>query len=196
VSAGDTPLNGCILRTFAAKFAGVSRWQAGIFGDLSAESRYGAQMTTITGIPAHALLVHAIVVLAPLVALLEILCALWPAARRRLVWLVLALAAVNLVLTPLTTEAGEWLYDQLGDGSPILQTHRDRGEWMIYFSIGLLVVAIALAVMHWLEGRSDKRRTVATVVVAIVALVVGVSSIVGVVRIGDAGAEAVWGRQS
>jgi hypothetical protein len=190
------PLNGCILRTFAAKFAGVSRWQAGIFGDLSAESRYGAQMTTITGIPAHALLVHAIVVLAPLVALLEILCALWPAARRRLVWLVLALAAANLVLTPLTTEAGEWLYDQLGNDSPILQTHRDRGEWMIYFSIGLLVVAIALAVMHWLEGRSDKRRTVATVVVAIVALVVGVSSIVGVVRIGDAGAEAVWGRQS
>jgi len=49
--------------------------------------------------------------------------------------------------------------------------------------------------VDWLEGRSDKRRTVATVIVAIVALAVGVSSIVGVVRIGDAGAEAVWGRQ-
>jgi hypothetical protein len=150
-------------------------------------------MTTITGIPAHALLVHAIVVLAPLVALLEIVCAFWPAARRRLVWLVLALAAVNLVLTPLTTEAGEWLFDQLGSASPTLQTHADLGGWMIYFSAALLVVAIALAVMHWLEGRSDKRRTVATVVVAIVALAVGVSSIVGVVRIGDSGAHAVWG---
>jgi hypothetical protein len=153
-------------------------------------------MTTIAGMPAHALLVHAIVVLAPLVALLEILCAFWPAARRRLVWLVLALAAVNLVLTPLTTEAGDWLYDKLGNDSPILQIHKERGEWMIYFSIGLLVVAVALAVLHWLEGRSDKRRTVATVIVAIVAVAVGVSSIVGVVRIGDAGAEAVWGRQS
>ena len=153
-------------------------------------------MTTITGIPAHALLVHAIVVLAPLVALLEILCGFWPAARRRLVWLVLALAAVNLVLTPLTTEAGEWLYAQLGSASPILETHRERGEWMIYFSSALLIVAIALAVLHWLESRSDKRRTVATVVVAIVALAVGGSSIVGVVRIGDAGAEAVWGRQN
>jgi hypothetical protein len=153
-------------------------------------------MTTITGIPAHALLVHAIVVLAPLVALLGILCALWPAARRRLVWLVLALAAVNLVLTPLTTSAGDWLYNQLGNDSPILRTHADRGAWMIYFSIGLLIVAIALAVLHRLEGRSDKRRTIATVVVAIVALAVGISSIVGVVRIGDAGAEAVWGRQS
>ena len=91
-------------------------------------------MTTITGIPAHALLVHAIVVLAPLTALLEILCAFWPAARRRFVWLVLALAAANLVLTPLTTEAGQWLYDQLGNDSPILQTHAERGGWMIYFS--------------------------------------------------------------
>ena len=52
-------------------------------------------MTTIIGIPAHALLVHAIVVLAPLDALLEILCGFWPAARRRLVWLVLALAAAT-----------------------------------------------------------------------------------------------------
>jgi ABC-type branched-subunit amino acid transport system permease subunit len=152
-------------------------------------------MTTIAGLPAHALLVHAIVVLAPLVALLEILCAVWPAARRRLVWLVLALAAVNLVLTPITTEAGEWLYDQQGQASPVLQEHADRGEWMIYFSAALLVVAVALALLHWLESRSDKPRTVAAVVVAVVALAVGVSSIVGVVRIGDSGAHAVWGRE-
>jgi ABC-type uncharacterized transport system permease subunit len=150
-------------------------------------------MTTITGIPAHALLVHAIVVLAPLVAVLEILCGFWPAARRRFVWLVVVLAAVNLVLTPLTTQAGEWLYNQQSQPSDILRVHAERGQWMIYFSVGLAVVAIALAVMHWLEGRSDRRRTVATVVVAIAALVVGVSSIVGVVRIGDAGAHAVWG---
>jgi hypothetical protein len=152
-------------------------------------------MTTITGIPAHALLVHAIVVLAPLTALLEILCAIWPAARRRLVWLVLAFAAVNLALTPLTTSAGQWLYDQQSRPSAILHTHRERGEWMIYVSIGLLVVALALVVLHGLTSRSDKPRAAVTVFVAVLALAVGVSSIVGVVRIGDAGAEAVWGRQ-
>ena len=150
-------------------------------------------MTTITGIPAHALLVHAIVVLAPLTALLEILCAIWPAARRRFVWLVLAFAAVTLALTPLTTSAGDWLFNQQSQPSDILITHANRGQWMIFFSAGLLVVAIAIAVLHWLENRSDKPRTVATVVVAIVALAVGVSSIVGVVRIGDSGAHAVWG---
>jgi len=152
-------------------------------------------MTTIAGLPAHVLFVHAIVVLAPLAALLEILCAFWPAARRRLVWLVLAFAIVNLALTPFTTEAGEWLYDQQGQPSPILQEHAERGDWMIYFSAALLVVAVALAVLHWLESRSDKPRSIVAVVVAIVALGVGVSSIVGVVRIGDSGAHAVWGGQ-
>ena len=151
-------------------------------------------MTTIAGLPAHALLIHAIVVLAPLTALLEILCAIWPAARRRLVWLVLAFAAVTLALTPLTVEAGQWLYNQQPQPSDILRTHAERGGLMIYFSVGLLVVAIALVVLHWLTSRSDKPRTVATVVVAVLALAVGVSSIVSVVRIGDAGAESVWGR--
>jgi uncharacterized membrane protein len=63
-------------------------------------------VTVIAGLPAHVLLVHFLVVLAPLTALLEILCGVWPAARRRLVWLVLALAVVTTVLTPLTTSAG------------------------------------------------------------------------------------------
>jgi hypothetical protein len=145
------------------------------------------------GLPAHALLVHAIVVLAPLTAALEILCGFWPAARRRLVWLVLALAAGTLVLTPITADAGEWLYDQRAQASPILAEHAERGGWMVYFSAALLLVAVALAVLHWLESRSDKRRAVATAVVAVVALVVGVSSIVAVVRIGHSGAQSVWG---
>ncbi|TPG35990.1 DUF2231 domain-containing protein [Mycolicibacterium hodleri] len=150
-------------------------------------------MTTIWGLPAHALLVHAIVVLAPLTAVLEILCGFWPAARRRLVWLVVALAGTTTILTPITTDAGEWLKDQRRVVSPILQEHAERGDWMIYFSAALLVVALALAALHWLESRSDTPRKAITVVVAIVALVVGVSSIVTVARIGHSGAESVWG---
>lgn len=38
-------------------------------------------MTTLAGLPAHALLVHGVVVLAPLTAVLAILCAVWPARR-------------------------------------------------------------------------------------------------------------------
>src|SRR5690348_5079961 len=97
-------------------------------------------LTTISGLPAHVLLVHALVVLAPLTALLEILCALWPAARRHLVWLVVAMAAVTTALTPVTADAGEWLYDQERHHRDILNTHAGRGSVMIYFSISLLVV--------------------------------------------------------
>ena len=150
-------------------------------------------ITTIAGLPAHVLLVHLVVVLAPATALLEMLCGLWPAARRRLVWLVLAMAVVTTVLTPLTTEAGQWLLDQEKDPTAILQTHAERGEQMIYFSIALLLVAVALAFLHWLEGRSDKRRAAANIAVLLLAVVVGISSIVAVVRIADAGSRAVWG---
>jgi hypothetical protein len=153
-------------------------------------------VTTIAGLPAHALLVHALVVLAPLTALLEMLCSVWPAARRRFVWLVLAFAAVTLVLTPLTTSAGDWLYNRQARPSDVLITHANAGKFMIAFSIGLLVVAIALAILHWLEGRSDKPRKAVTVTVAVLAIVVGVWSIAGVVRVGHLGAEAVWGRQN
>lgn len=85
-------------------------------------------MTTVFGLPAHALLVHAIVVLAPLTAGLGILCALLPWARTRFVWLVVALAAANLVLTPLTVSAGQWLYNREDSHSPILELHEERGE--------------------------------------------------------------------
>jgi hypothetical protein len=64
---------------------------------------------------------------------------------------------------------------------------------MIYFSAGLLAVAIALVVLDWLTGRSDKPRAAAAVFVAVLALAVGVSSIITVVRIGDSGAHSVWG---
>ena len=54
-------------------------------------------MTVINGLPAHALLLHLVVVLVPLTALLEILCGLWPAARRgQLLWLTLVLAAATM----------------------------------------------------------------------------------------------------
>jgi uncharacterized membrane protein len=152
-------------------------------------------LTTISGLPAHVLLVHALVVLAPLTALLEILCAVWPAARRRLVWLVLAFAVVTTALTPITTEAGEWLYDRERRHSAILNTHAGRGGWMIYFSIAMLVVAVILALVHWRESRSAKPGMTTNVVVAILAIAVGVASIVQVVRIGDAGARSVWANE-
>lgn len=152
-------------------------------------------MTTIFGLPAHALLVHAAVVLVPLTAALEILCALWPAARRRLVWLVLAFAVGVMVVIPMTVSAGEWLYDQSPQHSQIVEVHEERADWAIYFAIGLLVVAIVQAVQHWMEARSEQPKKAVAAAVAVLAIVVGASSVVGIVRIGDSGAQAVWGER-
>ncbi len=52
---------------------------------------------------------------------------------------------------------------------------------------------MALAVQHWLETRKPAKRTALNVAVAILAVLVGVSSVVGVARIGHTGAEAKWG---
>lgn len=152
-------------------------------------------LTTISGLPAHVLLVHALVVLAPLTALLEILCALWPTARRHLVWLVLALAAVTAVLTPVTANAGGWLYDQERHHHDILNVHADRGGEMIYFSLALLVVAVLLAVLHRREERASTPGRAIGITVALIAIVVGSASVVQVVRIGDSGARSVWANE-
>jgi uncharacterized membrane protein len=151
-------------------------------------------MTTINGLPAHALLLHFVLILAPLTALLEIVCGLWPAARRgQLLWLTAILAVVTMVLTPLTVNAGGWLYNQTANPSAVLQRHADLGGDMTYYSVALLVVAIALVVLRLVERRSDKRHIAATVAIAILVLAVGVSSMIQIYRVGDAGAQAVWG---
>jgi hypothetical protein len=151
-------------------------------------------MDVIGNLPAHALWLHFVVVLAPLTALLEIVCGLWPAARRgQLLWLTLGLAGATMVLTPITIDAGEWLYGLRAKPSPILQQHADRGEAMIYFSAALLAVAIGLVVLRLVERRSESPRMIARVVTAIIVLAVGISACVQVYRIGDAGAQSVWG---
>lgn len=147
-------------------------------------------MSTLDGLPAHPLLVHFIVVLAPLAAVLAILCAVWPAARQRLVWLVLVLAGVNLVLTPVATEAGEWLYERTPD-SAYLDTHEHLGETMIYVSIALMVAAALLAVSHVRSNRG-KSSTALSVIVAVLVAVIGVGTTVQVFRIGHSGAQSVW----
>ncbi|BBY64941.1 DUF2231 domain-containing protein [Mycolicibacterium helvum] len=150
-------------------------------------------MSTFNGLPSHALLVHFIVVLAPLTAILAILCAVWPAARHRLVWLVVALSVLTAALTPLTTEAGEWLEHQVGR-SPAVHTHAELGDTMIFFSAALLVASALLAVIHLRAGRGRSLSTALSVTVAVFVLAAGVATIVQVYRIGDSGAKATWGR--
>jgi uncharacterized membrane protein len=153
-------------------------------------------MTTINGLPAHALLVHFVVVLVPLTALLEIACGLWPAARRgQLLWLTLVLAAGTMVLTPLTINAGGWLFDLRSNPSAVLLRHAELGGAMNYYAVALLAVAIGLVLLRVVERRIGKGHLVANILVGILVLAVGISSMVQIYRVGDAGAQSVWGSE-
>lgn len=152
-------------------------------------------MSTFNGLPVHVLLVHFIVVLAPLTALLAIVCAVWPAARRRLTWLVLGLAVVTAILTPLTTEAGEWLEHQKGR-SPLLHTHTELGDTMAYFAVALVVAAALIAFVHVREVRGKSVKPMAHWLIAAIVVLASVATTVQVYRIGDSGAKATWGEES
>jgi len=153
-------------------------------------------MTVFNGLPAHILFVHFIVVLLPLTALLEIVCALWPAVRRgHTTWLTLVLAIVTAVLTPVTTHAGEWLYDLRRHPDPVLQEHAERGDLVIYFSVALVVVAITLVWLRAVERRPEKARTAVRIGIGVLALAVGISSMIQLYRVGDKGSQSVWGNE-
>lgn len=105
---------------------------------------------TVRGLPLHALVVHATVVLVPLVALGAVLCALWPAARRRFGVLVLLGVAVSTALVPVTTGSGANLRRQLG-AEELVRDHAQWGERLLLPMIVLLVATAALLLLDTLR---------------------------------------------
>ncbi|GAB3486252.1 DUF2231 domain-containing protein [Flexivirga sp.] len=146
----------------------------------------------IAGLPAHPLLVHAVVVLLPLAALATILHSLWPAARVRLGIVPTLLAAAGTALVPVTVAAGQALADQLGGtaGNPLLQRHEHLAEQILPWSVALTVVALG----NWLWRRyaAGDAPGWLRIVLPVVTVAVSFGVIVAVVRAGDAGARATW----
>ena len=149
-------------------------------------------MSTIHGLPAHILFNHFVVVLAPLAAILAILCALWPAARRRLIWLVLLLAVVTLVLTPVTTNSGAWLRDKLG-ASAAIKTHQELGETLVYIVAALVATVVVLGAVHIRQARGRTVNLALQAVVGALVVAAAVATLVQSYRVGESGARAAWG---
>jgi hypothetical protein len=148
---------------------------------------------TVFGLPTHAIVVHATVVLLPLAALVVLLHAFWPAARRRLGVVTPLLAGVALVLVPLATQSGESLEHSVPH-SDLIERHAELADGMLPWAIGLFVVAVGL----WLL---DRRRAVPSgvaeprwlpIVASVLAVVAVAGTVQQIVRVGHAGAEATW----
>lgn len=179
-------------------------------------------LDTVFGIPTHALVVHAVVVLLPLAALGGLAVALVPALRRRYGTLVglLTLAAVGTV--PVATESGERLFARQSarfgpadvTEAGLMQQHRELGEDLLPWAL-LLLAGVALVVVPPLLARRREPALVAAgqhvrpadpaettpgwtapvaLLGAVVTLVGAVLTVVMVVRIGHAGSEAAWER--
>ncbi len=144
----------------------------------------------INGLPLHPLVVHAVVVLLPLAVLGTIAIAVRPAWRLRFGPLVVAVAAVGTVLTPVASSSGEALEEQVGSPGE----HAELGEQLIWFAVPLLALSLALVLLERrrAQGKSLPGPDSLRVVVAGLAVVVALASAVQVYRVGDSGARAVW----
>jgi hypothetical protein len=151
--------------------------------------------TFVVGLPLHPLIVHAVVVLIPLAALGALVIAVWPAARRRLGWLVVACALAATALVPVATYAGEDLQSRL-PSTELIRRHADLGEQLLPFAAGFLVVTLAFV---WVGTRGSRdssgdRRPpkVIMVILGVLTVALAAVSVVQVVRIGDSGSRAAW----
>ena len=144
---------------------------------------------TILGLPAHALIVHAAVVLAPILALLSVVFALVPRARGKLDWAVAILSVIVPISVFAARESGEALESRLFNGQPpeSVETHQSYSLPLLFASIALGVVSL---LMVWFSRQDNRTLTMAFGVLSVIgAVVVGYY----VFRAGDSGARAVWG---
>ena len=144
------------------------------------------------GIPVHPLVVHAAVVLVPLVAIGTLLIAFWPKARIRFGWLTAILSLGGIGATFLARQSGEELFESLNEeASPTLSSHMSWGNQAFWPAI---VMAVALfAMMLITRGRkAEDRSSVWYWVSAVVAVLAAVVSLVMIIKVGHSGATAVW----
>ncbi|WP_240644262.1 DUF2231 domain-containing protein [Antribacter gilvus] len=152
----------------------------------------------LDGLPLHPLLVHAVVVLVPLVVLALLLAQFWPAARRRLGVVTPLGALAMLALVPVTVRAGRELAAMVGP-VPGVAEHQAYGERMLPWVIGLFVVAAAQWVwFRWGEPRlraSGRRgpRLAVWWVLAAASVAVATGTLWLLLLTGGSGARAVWG---
>jgi len=148
--------------------------------------------STIFGLPAHPLFVHAVVVLVPLAALSALVVAVWPAARARYAPLALGVTTLALISVPLATHTGELLERHVRP-SALVERHTGMADGLLPFMALLWLAMAALIAARWLgthRGVGWARYLAGGA--AVVAVAGAIASGVQVVRIGDSGSRAAW----
>jgi drug/metabolite transporter (DMT)-like permease len=148
----------------------------------------GSLLDTFSGLPVHALVVHAVVVLVPLAALGGIIMAVWRSFSRRFAPLVVIVAGMAAGSALVAKESGEKLATRLGGGPP---THMQLGTWMPIIAGALFI----LILVYWLVDRGiplNRPRPLWLKLLGVALIVVALFAIFWTVRVGHTGSEAVW----
>lgn len=148
-------------------------------------------METIFDLPAHPLMVHFPVVAIPGLALLGLIMAVRPRFRMDYGLPVLVLGVVTVVSTFAAARSGEALVESSGVTDEFIDPHRDLGNMLRFFVLGL---AASMAALIAVTKRSAATgRDLLSVTATIFVVVFSLLSLVWAVRTGHEGAKAVWG---
>jgi uncharacterized membrane protein len=155
------------------------------------------------GLPLHPLIVHVVVVFAPLAGIGGIAYALVPSWRWRLRWPLVACAVIAAIAGIVAVQSGQDLETTRHlESLPELATHSSRGRFLRWVLLAFLVPTVLAA---WqlggpspvaADGKARAGRTGAVAWALQLLLVAGaVTVLVCVFLTGDSGARSVWGGQ-
>jgi hypothetical protein len=148
----------------------------------------GGLFGSVAGLPLHPLVIHASIVLIPLVAIGALVMSYLPSFSRRygkLILVIALFAQVSLFLAKVTGEAFEEILDKE------MGRHAELGEIAPFITLPM----VALIYLRWRLDRSGA--TVGSVWVrrltSLALILASLASIAVIVLVGHSGAQSVWG---
>jgi hypothetical protein len=147
----------------------------------------GSLLDTFNGLPVHPVVVHAVVVLLPLVAVLAIVMVISARFSRRFGPIVVALGFVSVGASVVAKESGEQLLRRV----EALPTHVELGDRLPVLAGVYFLVLLGF----WLFDRGipgNRRRPAFVVILGIVLALASVLICLQVYAVGHSGAEGVW----
>jgi hypothetical protein len=148
----------------------------------------GGLFGSVAGLPLHPLVIHASIILIPLVAIGALIMSYLPSFSRRYGKMILVIAIagqISLFLAKFTGEALEEILDK------DMGNHAELGEIAPFITLPM----VALIYLRWRLDRSGATVGSAWVrrLTSIALIVAALASIAVIVLVGHSGAQSVWG---
>jgi hypothetical protein len=153
-----------------------------------------------TGLPLHVLVIHFAVVLVPATATLALVFAAVSRWRWLLRWPLALAAPAALAVTGVALLSGKAMADARPEIAQLVVDHENAGERLLIlmsvFTVLALVAVVTLGGTSALASGRGDRRGIASTGQLVIAVLLGLVSIVCIYQVvitGDLGARAVWG---